>query len=548
MVVLDGAERAAADLLSARRSGFLHTVLDSLDTAVAACDADGNVVLVNRALRQAHGLPDDGPVGVAAMENSLFRPDGAPLPLPETPLMQALHDRPVRGAEVVIKATDTSAHVFAVNAAPMRDPDGTLAGAVMAAHDVTMQRRADRFRACELQVAGALNGVDTVAQAGLRITEVVARTLRWPHVELWLLDPVTDTLRDVGHWTSPDVPLDHSGDGPIVKGLGITGSAWASGRPLWIPDIAEAGDLAPAVSPNLAQACAAAGLRTAVAVPIYDGTMIGVLSCFADNREYDEAEITGGLAAIAGHIGQFVARQHTEGLTMQLDRTRDDFIALVGHELRTPLTSIGSYIQFLLADDQHLDPDMKQMLDAVDRNTASLTAIVDDLLDLAALNSGHTTMHRRPTDLTSLVRESLDAIASAAQANHVTLDVELPDSLIVDADPQRLRQVIDNLLSNAVKYSPDGGSASISVSTDADTTVLSVSDTGIGIPTEERTQLFRTFFRATNARHTTIAGTGLGLVITRAIIEAHHGVITATHNAPGTTITVRLPTTAAESS
>ncbi|GAA2910236.1 hypothetical protein Acy02nite_48910 [Actinoplanes cyaneus] len=546
MVVLDGADRADADRLSARRSGFLHAVLDSLHTAVAACDADGRIVLFNRALRQVHGLPDDGaPVDVAALEPPLFRPDGAPLPLLQTPLMRALHGSSVRDTEVIVKSGDRPALTFTANAGPIRDPDGTLAGAVVALHDITAQRRADRFRTCELQVATALNSTDDVARAGPQIAQAVAQTLQWPYAELWLHDPVAGTLRAAGWWLSPDVA---HGVGDLlrteaVNGHGITGTVWATGQPLWVPDIADTANAPPGMPPALTDACAQAGLHTAVAVPLYNGTLIGVLTCIADHREYDQADIISGLSAVAGHIGRFVSRQHTDGLTTQLDRTRDDFIALVGHEMRTPLTSIAAGIQLLLTEDD-LDPDVRQLLAVADRNTTALTGIVDALLDLAALDSGHTTMHPRPTDITALVRASLDAIAPAAHANHVTLDADLPDQAIIDADPQRLRQVIDNLLSNAVKYSPDGGTTTITLHSDADTTVLSVSDTGIGIPPQDRTALFRTFFRASNARHTAIPGNGLGLVTTRAIIEAHHGHVTATHNNPGTTITIRLPTTA----
>jgi signal transduction histidine kinase len=170
-----------------------------------------------------------------------------------------------------------------------------------------------------------------------------------------------------------------------------------------------------------------------------------------------------------------------------------------------------------------------------------LTAIVDDLLDLAALQSGHVTVHPRPTDMAAIVGDGLAAIAPAAKANHVDLVANVPDELLIDADPQRLRQVIDNLLSNAVKYSPDGGTVTVHLTADHDVTTLTVTDTGIGIPAAERTHLFRSFFRATNARHSTIPGTGLGLVVTRAIVQAHRGAITATHNDPGTSITIRLP-------
>ncbi|MEU4624813.1 GAF domain-containing protein [Actinoplanes sp. NPDC023801] len=545
MVVLDGRERAAADRLSTRRSGFLHAVLDSLHTAVAACDAAGHIVLANRALRHAYGLPAGAPIDAPALRSRLLQPGGTSLPLSQTPLARALQGISVRDTEVVVETGDRPALTLTANAQPMHDSDGTLAGAVVALHDITAQRRADRFRLGELQVTTALADAGDVAKVGPWIAEVVAQSLQWPYAELWLHDPVTDTLRAAGRWLAASVRVEHPlNDAPVVKGRGLTGTVWATAQPLWVPDLSDTAN-SDIVPPALAAACAQAGLHTAVAVPLHNGTLIGVLTCIADSHEHDQDDIISGLSAVAGHIGRFVSRQHADTLTTQLDRTRDDFIVLAGHEVRTPLTSIGSCIQLLLTDEE-LDPDVRQMLQVVDRNTASLTGIVDALLDLASIESGHTTMHLRRTDIAALVRDSIDAVAPAARANHVALTVDLPDRLIIDADPQRLRQGVDNLLSNAVKYSPHGGITTIAVHSDGDATVLAVSDTGIGIPPEDRTRLFRTFFRATNARHTAIPGSGLGLVITRAIVEAHHGVITATHTEPGTTVTVRLPTTAME--
>ncbi|HYN94974.1 MAG TPA: ATP-binding protein [Pilimelia sp.] len=542
VVALDAAERAEADRHAAQQAAFLQAVLDNLYTGVAACDADGRVVLINRALRQAHGLSADEPaIDPTTLYPHLFRPDGTHLPRADSPLMRALAGELVRDAALVIRPADAPARTYLANATPIRDAGGRTTGAVAAVHDVTAQRRAERFRACELRVATALAGADTVRAVGSLITQVVAETLGWPHVELWLADELGDGLRRAGHWTDPrlrtDAPLSHT----VTRGVGITGTVWATGLPLWVPDIAHTEHLVTAASVAQARACAQVGARTVAAVPIHDGTTVGVLTCFAHTPEYEEAELISRLEAVARRIGLFVARRRAVTLAAQLDRTRDDFIALVGHELRTPLTSIGSYTELLLAEADGLDPDVAQMLDGIHRNTASLTAIVDDLLDLAALQGGHVAPTPRPTDAVTALRESLDRVARAADANRVTITADVPDHLIIDVDPQRFRQVLDNLLSNAVKYSPDGGTVSARLTTDGDAAVLTVTDTGIGIPPEERTHMFRNFFRATNARHSTIPGTGLGLVITRAIVEAHGGAITATHNHPGTSLTIRLP-------
>ncbi|MEV4281875.1 ATP-binding protein [Actinoplanes xinjiangensis] len=542
LIVFDATEHAQLDQRAERQSAFLHTVLDTLDTAVIACDADGQLVLLNQAMRQAHGVSHDAvPADPRQLETHLLYPDGTPLPLPDTPLLRALAGHRVRDADVVIRPAGTRARRFVANATPIRDQHGTVIGAAAALHDVTAQRRTECFRECELQVATLLAGADSVQNVGERITETVARTLRWPHVELWLLDPVTDTLNDAGHWTAPGAHVAGLITDTITKGIGITGTVWAGGQPMWVPDLAATDHLTTADAVAVTHACTRTGLRTVVAVPIHDGTLIGVLTCFADTREYDQDELIDHLARIAEHIGRFVTRRHAANLGTQLDRTREDFIALVGHELRTPLTSIAANTQLLLDDAETLGPDVAQMVATIDRNTTSLTAIVDALLDLAALQSAHISIHPRPTDVVTVLHDCLTDIGAAAHANHVTLTADLPNELIIDVDPQRFRQACDNVLSNAVKYSPGGGAVTVHLTTEPDVAVLTVTDTGIGIPPEQRTQLFRRFFRASNARHTTIGGAGLGLVITRTIVEAHHGTITATHRHPGTEITVRLP-------
>ena len=120
---------------------------------------------------------------------------------------------------------------------------------------------------------------------------------------------------------------------------------------------------------------------------------------------------------------------------------------------------------------------------------------------------------------------------------------DLPATLLLDADPDRLRQIIDHLLSNAVKYSPHGGEVQVTVSgADRGIVEVAVTDTGVGIPEPDRARLFTRFHRAGNARHTAIAGNGLGLALVRALVEAHGGTVThdPTHQT-GTRIIVRLP-------
>ncbi|MBG0815674.1 ATP-binding protein [Planomonospora sp. ID82291] len=225
----------------------------------------------------------------------------------------------------------------------------------------------------------------------------------------------------------------------------------------------------------------------------------------------------------------------------ELDRMKDELVALVSHELRSPIGTIRGYVEMLL-DDPELGGEHRAFADVIDRKSADLQRLVDDLLDLARLDAGRIAIDPRPVSLTRLLNQSVEDHRPEAAAKRLTVQVDLGRHLRVHADPARLRQVVDNLLSNAVKYTPAGGAVDVAARRDGDEVAVTVADTGIGVPAEQYPQLFGRFFRATTAKEAGIKGTGLGLAIIRAIVEAHGGTVTAAPREDGGTVfTVRLP-------
>ncbi|MEU8230698.1 PAS domain S-box protein [Actinoplanes sp. NPDC048967] len=228
----------------------------------------------------------------------------------------------------------------------------------------------------------------------------------------------------------------------------------------------------------------------------------------------------------------------------ELDRLKDELVALVSHELRNPLATIRGYTEMLL-DDAGLTGDHRHLASVIDKHSAHMQGLVDDLLDTARIDAGQMKLEPRPLSLIRLVVDSVDARRPDATAKDIAIEVDVARHLPAHADPVRLRQVLDNLISNAVKYTPQGGTVTLTGRHDdaTATTTLRVTDTGIGIPAEQRTHLFDRFFRASNAVSQGIKGTGLGLAISKAIIDAHHGGLTAEPAGPdgGTTFTVTVP-------
>jgi len=203
----------------------------------------------------------------------------------------------------------------------------------------------------------------------------------------------------------------------------------------------------------------------------------------------------------------------------------------------------GGYTPRNISDTTRIG-DVRPMLDTISRNNTQLRNLIDQLLDLAALDSGYAPLTITTVNLSDVAAEAIGRVRSTCEHRRVTINAQLPAELPVPGDRRRLSQVLEQLLANAVKYSPDDTTITVAATVDEDCVILSVTDQGTGLSGDETSSLFRRLYRGSNARHAGIPGSGLGLALVRAILDRHHGTITLTPNKPsGAQATIRLPRT-----
>jgi signal transduction histidine kinase/CHASE3 domain sensor protein len=278
----------------------------------------------------------------------------------------------------------------------------------------------------------------------------------------------------------------------------------------------------------------------------------------ASEPTFDEFEDTvsgrvfqGFTAPVLDDRGAFLGRIWTlRDVTEQreLDRLKEDFVATVSHELRTPLTSMMGFLEMIREGEAgELNDEQQRFLAIVYRSSERLQRLVGDLLFVARLDANGLQLQFGEVRLADIVRETVESTAALARSRELDLRPDLREVPALSGDRERLSQLVGNLVGNAIKFTPAGGHVTVRTFAAGGNAVVEVEDTGIGIPPAEQSQLFQRFFRSSTATEHAIPGTGLGLVISRAIAEAHGGSIEVrSRPGEGTCFRVELPLEPAE--
>lgn len=229
----------------------------------------------------------------------------------------------------------------------------------------------------------------------------------------------------------------------------------------------------------------------------------------------------------------------------EVDRRKDEFLAILAHELRNPLGPIRSAVELLRHLDPYAPPAQENARQMIIRQTDHMVRLVDDLLDVSRISQGKITVRRDRLELERVVKSALETSDPAIRCGQHSLTVSLPvDPICVEGDEVRLAQAVSNLLNNAAKFTPNGGRIALELRLDGRDAVISVSDNGIGIDSSDMDGIFRLFAQGRHTSERVQDGLGIGLSLVRTLVHLHGGAVAVRSDGPGkgSTFEIRLPT------
>ncbi|HEX7018425.1 MAG TPA: PAS domain S-box protein [Gemmatimonadaceae bacterium] len=307
-------------------------------------------------------------------------------------------------------------------------------------------------------------------------------------------------------------------------GASVVSQVVERGVPRLQPDVSDKWVEARVRNPAQAARAKRLGYRSLLVVPLVArGRSLGAMSFVMaeSNRQYDGSYLS--LAEqLASRVAAAIDNAHLYKRARLAIQARDDVLAVVSHDLRNPLSAISMCSAALLREPAAEDEGVRHLIDTVSQSAEWMGRIIRDLLDVASIDAGALALQRAQCSIEDIVEDTVDLLQPIAAGNEITLDVELPQDVPpVEADAERLQQVLSNLVGNACKFTSAGGTITIRVERAGDSAQVSVNDTGRGIPAEDLPHLFDRFWQS--RRGARQRGTGLGLAIAKGIVEAHGG-------------------------
>jgi two-component system CheB/CheR fusion protein len=523
-------------------SRHLAAIVQSSDDAIVSKDLNSIIMSWNEGAGRLFGF---------GAEEAIGKPITIIIPADRYHEEQQILDRIHSGERVehfdtVRRRKDGTLLNVSLTVSPIKQTDGRVVGASKIARDISERVRSDRRRLAQYTVASLLAGSWTLDEAAPAILQTIASIGDWVYASLWVYDETIARLRCCAFWEVGSDKFKKFGElsqaVQFQMGEGLPGRVWESNKPAWIPDVV--------ADKNFPRAPDAqeAGLHGGFAFPLFAGKAVnGVIELFSEDVAQSDPDLLQLVTALGSQVGLFIERRRVEQELEQAKENaeaasaaKDRFLATLSHELRTPLNPV-----LLWADDvlnrADLAPEIAEGLRMVCRNVELEARLIDDLLDLTRIARGKLQLQLQEVDAHDVLHDAIQIVRADIDSRKIQFSV-LPEakSHKINVDPPRLQQVFWNILRNACKFTPEYGAISVRTYNASPRSIsIEVADNGVGIEPSFLNRIFEAFEQLETRRE----GLGLGLAISKALVELHGGTITARSEGPGkgATFTATLP-------
>ena len=514
-------------------------ILETASDAFISMDPDGCITAWNPQAQSTFGWTAAEVMG-KSWSNTVIAPAYRELHAEGVEqFLMAAHEQTGRGS-IELVAVHRDGHEFPVEATVWMIQTGGAPSFNAFLRDISERRRAEQARRKSAELIHLLQSVTVAANRSSSLEDAAQFCLDricahtgWPLGHLYLLPDNSSELISSRLWHLEqngrmEAFLQVSDVCRFTPGAGLPGRVLESGKPEWIVDLADK-DLFPARVHEAAQA----GIRSAFAVPLFAEKVVGVLEFFSVYTAQPDLELLAVMEQIGSQLGHVIRRQRAEeGLQRatasaeSANRAKSEFLSTVSHEMRTPMNAILGVADLL--SESSLLPVQREYVGIFQKTGAHLLSLINDILDLSKVESGHLEMESIRFDPRNLLEQIVDMMAPKARNAGLQLTLEVlpgvPEGLM--GDPNRLRQILINLVGNALKFTEKGG-VTLRVEPEHPEGWLrfSVLDTGIGIAADKVEMIFERFTQVDSSSTRRYGGTGLGLAISKGLVELMGGQI-----------------------
>jgi len=475
---------------------LLHSLLEKLPVAAYTCDADGLITFFNEPAAELWGSRPrlNHPADRWCGSFRLFTSDGSPISHPECWMALAINTGETQsGKEIVIERPDGTRISGLAHATPIRDGRGRVAGAVNILIDIGERQRAD---AAHARLAAIVESSDD-AIVGKTLD---GRIVSWNSGAQRLFGYTAEEA--VGQFVTLIIPAERMQEEAEILGKLVRGERVDHYETVRMAKDGRLLDISLTSS------------------PIRDGSgrIIGASKVARDITERKRQE-------------ERMRALHEE--LRAADRAKNDFLAMLAHELRNPLAPIRNVVEILHLTDG-APPELRSALGVIDRQLSHMTRLVNDLMDVSRISRNKLELRKERVDLARILDDAVEAARPllAARAHDFGMDLP-PEPIWLDADPTRLAQAIANLLNNAAKYTERGGRVRLSARREGGRAVITVRDSGMGIPPEALATIFEKFAQLDRSLDKSEGGLGIGLHLARHLAEMHGGTLSASSKGTG---------------